>query len=84
MVEPGTALRLSRRDLKEHVRRRARVLAESGRFEGWEDIEFQLRFFDGFPKARTWITGPLRRELDVLCRNARIRRSRSASTKTAG
>ena len=53
VVEPGTALRSTRRDLKEHVLRRARELAESGRFEGWQDIEFQLRFFDGIPKART-------------------------------
>jgi hypothetical protein len=76
-------LRLKGRELKEHVLRRARELAESGRFEGWQGIEFQLRFFDGFTKARTWITGPIRKELDALCRNARIRRSRSA-TKTAG
>jgi hypothetical protein len=84
VVEPGTALRSTRRDLKEHVLRRARELAESGRFEGWQGIEFQLRFFDGFSRARIWINGPVRKELDALCGNARIRRSRSASTKTAG
>ena len=47
LVSPGMPLRLKRRDLKEHVVRRARELAESGRFEGWQGIEFQLRLFDG-------------------------------------
>ena len=37
LVASGT-LRLNRRDLKEHVLRRARELAESGRFEGWEGM----------------------------------------------
>jgi hypothetical protein len=71
-----------KRELKEHVLRRARQLAESGRFEGWQGVEFELRFFEGFSKARIWLVGPFRRELDVLCRNARIW-SRSASTKRA-
>jgi hypothetical protein len=82
LVSPGMPLRLKGREQKEYVLCRARELADSGRFEGWEGIEFQLRFFEGFSKARIWITGPLRKELDALCRNARIRRSRSASTKT--
>ena len=71
-----------KRELKEHVLRRARTLAESGRFEGWQGIEFELRFFEGFPKARIWLIGPIRRELNDLCRHARIRKSASASTKT--
>jgi len=55
-----------KRELKEHVLRRARELAESGRFEGWQGIEFELRFFEGFPKARIWLIGPFKRELDDL------------------
>jgi hypothetical protein len=47
----GVPPRLKRRDLKEHVLHRARELAESGRFEGWQGIEFQLRFFEGFSKV---------------------------------
>jgi hypothetical protein len=39
VVEAGTALRLTRRELKEHVLQRARQLAESGRFEGWQGID---------------------------------------------
>ena len=70
-----------KRELKEHVLRRARELAESGRFEGWQGIEFELRFFEGFPKARTWLAGPFRRELDDLCRHARIRKSVSTTTR---
>jgi hypothetical protein len=81
LVTSGTPLRLKRRDLKEHVLRRARELAESGRFEGWQGIEFELRFFEGFSKARVWLIGSIRRELDDLCRHARIR-SASATTKS--
>jgi hypothetical protein len=51
------------------------------RFEGWQGIEFELRFFEGFSKARTWMDEPLRKELDALCGNARIR-SRLATKKT--
>jgi hypothetical protein len=40
--EAGTALRLTRRELKEHVLQRARQLAESGLFEGWQGIEFSM------------------------------------------
>jgi hypothetical protein len=83
VVEAGIPLRIKRREQKEAFLRRARELAETGRFEGWQGIEFQLRFFDGFPKARIWIDGPLRKELDALCRNARIRRSRPRSEKEA-
>ena len=68
-----------KRELKEHVLRRARELAESGRFEGWQGIEFELRFFEGFPRARIWLTGPIRRELDDLCRRGRISKSVSTS-----
>jgi hypothetical protein len=71
-----------KRELKENVLRLARQLAESGRFEGWQGIEFELRFFEGFPTARIWLIGPIRTELDDLCRNARIRKSVSTSTKT--
>ena len=80
MVSPDVPLRLKRRELKGHVLRRARELAESGRFEGWQGIEFELRFFEGFPKARTWLIGPFRRELDDLCRQAK---SRKLTTKRA-
>ena len=47
-VSPGAPLRLKRRAQKELVVRRARELAESGQFEGWQGIAFQLHFFDGF------------------------------------
>jgi hypothetical protein len=84
LVSPGMPLRIKRRNQKALVVRCARELAESGRFENWQGIVFQLRFFDGFPKADVWIDGPIRNELDLLCRNARIRRSTSASRKTVG
>jgi len=66
LVSPGVPLRLKRRELKEHVLCRARKLAESGRFEGWQGFEFELRFFEGFPKARTWLIGPIRRDEPLI------------------
>jgi hypothetical protein len=71
-----------KRELKENVLRRARQLADSGRFEGWQGVEFELRFFEGFPRARIWLVGPIRKELDNLCRLARLRKSASISTKS--
>jgi len=47
LVSLPMSLRLKRREQKELVIRRARELAEPGRFEGWQSIVFQLRFFDG-------------------------------------
>jgi hypothetical protein len=32
---------------EEYVRRRARELANTGRFERWQGIEFELRFVEG-------------------------------------
>jgi hypothetical protein len=83
LVSPGMPLRLKRREQKENVLRRARELAKSGHFEGWQSIAFQLRFFDGFSKAHISINGVLKKELNSICRNARIRRACSGSEKTA-
>jgi hypothetical protein len=83
LVGSGIPLRLKRRAQKELVIRRARELAESGRFDGWQSIAFQLHFFDGLSKAHISINGPLKKELNSLCRNARIRRSGSRSEKAA-
>jgi hypothetical protein len=53
-----------KKDREEYVRRRARELADSGRFERWQGIEFELRFVEGFPEARIWLAGePIREEL---------------------
>jgi hypothetical protein len=79
MVSSGMPLGLHRHEQKERVVRRARELAESGRFEGWQGIAFHLQFFDGFSSAHISINGALKKELNSLCRNARIRRSRSGS-----
>jgi hypothetical protein len=82
MVSSGMPLGLHRHEQKERVARRARELAESGGFEGWQGIAFHLEFFDGFSRAHISISGALKKELNSLCRNARIRRSRMASRKT--
>jgi hypothetical protein len=61
-----------RKNSEEYLRRRAKELAESGRFERWQAIEFELRFIEGLPEAR--VSEPIRRELDILCRQAKSRR----------
>jgi hypothetical protein len=61
-----------RKNSEEYLRRRASELAESGRFERWQAIEFELRFIEGLPEAR--VSEPIRQELDILCRQAKSRR----------
>jgi hypothetical protein len=59
---------------EEYVRRRARELAHSGRFEGWRGIEFELRFVEGVREAGVLLRSePLREELDMLCQRAKSR-----------
>jgi hypothetical protein len=71
LIGSGIPLRLKRRAQKELVIRRTRELAEPGHFDGWQSIAFQLHFFDGFSKAHVSINGPLKKELNLLCLNAR-------------
>jgi hypothetical protein len=67
---------------EEYVRRRARELAQSGRFSGWLGIEFELRYVEGVPEARIWLDSePIREELDILCRQAKSRRPASTAKK---
>jgi hypothetical protein len=64
----------SKKFREEYVRRRARQLAESGRFERWQGIEFELRFVEGVREAGAWLGNePLREELDILCQRAKWR-----------
>jgi len=59
---------------EEYVRRRAKELAKSGRFEPWQGIEFELRFIE-VPEARFCLGGePIREELDILRRQVKSRR----------
>jgi hypothetical protein len=72
----------SKKFREECVRRRARELAESGRFERWQGIEFELRFVEGVREAGVWLgSEPLREELDILCRQAKSRRPASTAKK---
>jgi hypothetical protein len=59
-----------------YVSRRAKELAESGQFERWQGIEFELRFIEGVSEARVWLgNSHIRDELDILCRQAKSRRT---------
>jgi hypothetical protein len=74
---------MSRRsDRMIHIRRRARELAKSGRFEGWRGIEFELRVVEGLPEACALLaSGPVRQDLDVLCQQAALTET-STKSKT--
>jgi hypothetical protein len=79
--EPGwgggdMTARLKKRDQEEYVLRRAKELAESGRFSGWMGIQFELRYGEGFELAHTWLDyPPLRAELDNICQEAKTKTS---------
>jgi hypothetical protein len=73
--------RLKKRDHQEYVLHHARELPESGRFEGWLSIEFELRD-EGIQEARVWLDSKsIREELDILCQQAKTRRLPPTSKK---
>jgi hypothetical protein len=64
----------SKKFREEYFRRRARELADTGRFERWQGIEFELRFVEGVREAGVWLgSEPLREELDMLCQRDKSR-----------
>jgi hypothetical protein len=62
---------------EEYVRRRARELANTGRFERWQGIEFELRFVEGGREAGVWF-GALNWDgaQGLTCRSCLLRASR--------
>jgi hypothetical protein len=57
------------------VQARAREIAQSGKFNGWRAVAFELQFEPGFFDAYEWIYSPsTKEELESLCREARTRR----------
>lgn len=65
-------LHMNKRDLHEHIMRRARELAESGRFVRWDEIEFELRQREELEGARDFLDNrSIREELNRTCAKAR-------------
>lgn len=59
---------MTKRNRREYVLRRARELAETGKYPRWNAIEFELRFVEGMEEARSWLADRLiREELDGIC-----------------
>jgi hypothetical protein len=59
---------------QEYVLRRARELAETGQYSGYQLIELALRH-EGYAEARGWLDNELlRKELDQICLLARRRK----------
>jgi len=74
--------RLKKSDCEGYVLRRARELAESGRFSGPQGIAFELRYVEGFELAPSWLSYvPYREELDIICQQAKKRNSLPTAAK---
>ncbi len=66
-------------DKLQHLQSLASKFAQSGKFIGWRQIEFELKFEKGFELAREWLHRPeTREELNQLCQEARISRYEAA------
>jgi hypothetical protein len=65
-------IKMKKRDRHEYVMQRAMELAQSGEFDGWIDIEFELRHAEGLEEARGWLDSRfVREELDQICKQNR-------------
>jgi hypothetical protein len=72
-------LPMSKRQRHEHIMRRARELAESGKFASWDQIEFELRYREELPEARGVLDSRfIRDELDQTCAQARAKQGQYA------
>ena len=57
-----------KRNRRGYVIRRARELAETGKYPEWSAIAFELRFVEGIKEARKWLADrSIRDELDSVC-----------------
>ncbi len=60
--------RQSKREMTEHIHRRARELASTGQFYDYQGVEFHLRFTENLPKAPAELNNHIvRAELNLLC-----------------
>ena len=74
--------RLTKKQQRETIPKRARELAATGNFSGWLAIEHHLRFDEGMPLARQVLDHDFtRKHLDQLCENARRSKSRENASR---
>jgi hypothetical protein len=63
---------MKKQERHEYVLRRARELAASGQYSGYQLIEHALRQ-EGYAEARGWLDNDLlRKEIDQICTESRI------------
>ena len=71
---------VKKRNRRQYVIRRARELAETGKYARWNAIEFELRFVGGIDEARRWLADrPIRDELDGICARTHKKRDQDAT-----
>ena len=73
-------LSVKKRNRRQYVIRRARELAETGKYARWNAIEFELRFVEGIEEARRCLADrPIRDELDDICARTHKKRDQDAT-----
>ena len=73
-------MRQTKAQRKAYLGTRAVELAESVKYQDWEQIEFAF-FDEGYLEARGWLDSRDRREwLNVLCREARDRQANTSQS----
>ena len=66
-------MKMKKSERLEYMARRARELAESGKYDDYISIETTLRS-EGYPEARQYLDNRfLREELNEICRQAKTR-----------
>ena len=64
--------RMSKKEQREYISRRAPELARTGKFTDWLAVERHLRWEENLPAARQELDSQyIRQELDRLCRETR-------------
>ena len=57
------------------IQKRARTLAQSGKFAGWRAIAFELQFEPGYHEGAKWLFSPAAKdEIESLCMATRAKK----------
>jgi hypothetical protein len=74
-------MRQTKEGRKSYFSRLANELALSGRYNGWQQIEYVLRHEAGYVQARDGLDNPFRRDwLDRLCQQRQKRLAMTAES----
>lgn len=70
---------MNKKERHAYIVRRARELADSGKFSGWLQIEWHIRFDENFQDARHVLDDQFTRsQLDEACKRAKAKETADA------